>query len=159
MQQVHIFIYIIALLEKVGRKLLILSFSSSPTPKLERAFTFIMDLFCQNTSENGSLVRISSRLKFGCHGWMHWLSSPRSLLKEREGWKIIPFCTHSFPSPEPSVAADLALSESGSLLTQQCGARPELNTFRAWSVKFPHGRHPARERWLGSGGSRGRNAC
>ena len=43
---------------------------------------------------------------------------------------------HSFlhtqlPQPEPSVAADEALLESGSLLTQQCGAAPTDEHFQS----------------------------
>lgn len=87
---------------KVGKKLPLLSFPSFPPPRHKMALKFIMYWFCWNTSKNGSLVRISSRLKFTCHGWVHWLSSPQSLLKRREGWTIIHFCTHSFHSPEPA---------------------------------------------------------
>lgn len=96
-----------------------------PPHKTEMAFTFTRYLFCQNTSKNASLVQISSSLKFGCHGWVHWLSSPRSFSKRREGWTITHFCTHSSHSPEPGVARWRGSVGSGSLLTQQCGAGPE----------------------------------
>lgn len=77
------------------------------------------------------LVRISSGLKFGCHGWVHWLSSPRSLLTWTEGQTITHFCRHSFHGQSPAWPADEALLESGSLLTQQCGATPSDEHFQS----------------------------
>lgn len=118
------------------------------------AFKFIMYLFCRNTSKNRPLVRLSSRLRFGCHGWVHWLSSPQSFLKRREGWTIIHFCTHSFHSPEPARPADVALSESGSPLTQQCAAlrtRPECVLWNAPDAWHPVSvREPGKNRTLKS---------
>ena len=77
------------------------------------------------------LVRISSGLKFGCHGWVHWLSSPRSLLTWTEGQTITHFCRHSFHGQSPAWPADEALLESVSLLTQQCGASPSDEHFQS----------------------------
>lgn len=73
-------------------------------------FKFIRYLFYQNTSKNGSLVRISSQLKFWRHGPLHWLSSSLSLLKESRSLTIIHFCTHSFHRAEPMCLSDLAQS-------------------------------------------------
>lgn len=97
------------------------------------------------------LVRSSSGLKFGCHGWLHRLSSPRSLLTRTEGQTITHFCTHSFHSRSPAWP-----------LTRLCWSRAHcwpssvepprlMNTFRVWSVKFWLAASSQRKLWWGSG--------
>lgn len=98
------------------------------------------------------LVRISSGLKFGCHGWLHWLSSPRSLLTRTEGQTITHFCTHSFHRQSPAWPADEALLESGSLLTQQCGAAPSDEHFQSVECEILIGNIQPEEIVVGEGG-------
>lgn len=103
--------------------------------------------------QNGSLVRISSRLKFGCHGWVHRLSSPQSLFKKERRLNHHSFLHTQLPQPRASAARWRgSVTEDSLLLTQQGGLQlGAMNTFRVLSVKFsqcaiPSKRKVAREK-------------